>query len=453
MEQESNKKWYVQTPEGVFGPYTSQELKRFGEEGHVRSGYLVRKGENGKWVKAESIRGLRTLAPLVEPIRSVTSQVPTRPRATKKLASSRTSPLAIATIIGIPVLAMFLVGMIVVISSQVDESTSNSVSSGRIENPPSVREIVQTNEQSVLLLRGKVASGTGFVVGDRLLVTNSHVVSVAALDPATGEFTDLKAYSPAADPSRRGPFRISLAYEDPEWDLAVLELIDPVTFRPIPMAKNYAFQRGEPVTIIGNPGLFEGRETLETAVSTGILSTTHPINGREHYQLGAAVNGGNSGGPVFGENGEVIGVVVSKSRSEDEISFCIPVREAIRAVEFARKHTALTHQFLWKAHNEKVPKAMANLALPAGTIATVVSSPPLSFVLVSSSEDDLFTASEYVYAGNMAGMQQLVASGRVMMVDGGTRVQVIDSNVYCRVRILEGLFTGRTGLVAIRCLK
>ncbi|WDI41021.1 S1C family serine protease [Bremerella sp. P1] len=233
-----------------------------------------------------------------------------------------------------------------------------------------------------MLLRGAVGSGTAFVVGDQLLVTNSHVVAVAALNPATGEFKDLRAYSPAASTERRGPYRVSLLYEDPDWDLAVLRILDRVDFRPVAMAKNYQFQRGEAITIIGNPGLFNGVETLETAVSTGILSTTHPLQGREHYQLGAAVNGGNSGGPVFGEAGQVIGVIVSKSLSEDEISFCIPVREAIRATATARSISARSQQLMWKEHESRVPKAIANLAVPSGSIVTIAH-PPWSFVFIA----------------------------------------------------------------------
>lgn len=479
MENDPKKLWYVKTPQGIFGPYTSQQLKQFGEEGNVHAGYQVRKGPDGEWVAADKIRGLKTRVPVAEPVKPAVPSAPHRSRVANRARASRTSPFAWLAIVGVPVGAALLVGTIIAVSSQSASSTSTPESSGNSgqpvatnerswtrdrqgasspvtvggkNSPMSVREIVQANEQSVLLLRGAVGSGTGFIVGDQLLVTNSHVVAVAALNPATGEFKDLRAYSPAASANRRGPYRVSLLYEDPDWDLAVLRILDRVDFRPVAMARNYQFQRGEAVTIIGNPGLFNGVETLETAVSTGILSTTHPLQGREHYQLGAAVNGGNSGGPVFGEAGQVIGVVVSKSLSEDEISFCIPVREAIRATAEARSISARSQQLMWKEHESRVPKAIANLAVPSGSVVTVTN-PPWAYVFIASTADDLIEASEYAYAGNTIGMQQLIASGRVMMVDSGTKVQVIDSNMFCAVKILNGLYAGRTGLVSIQCLK
>lgn len=479
MEIDPKRQWYVKTPQGIYGPYTSQQLKQFGEEGNVHAGYQVRKGPDGAWVTADKIRGLKTRVPVTEPVKPTMPPAPHRSRVASRARASGTSPYAWLAIVGVPVGAALLVGMIVVFSSQSASNSSTPENSqnggysalsnerswtrdlpvisprpttGTNKSPLSVREIVQANEQSVLLLRGAVGSGTGFIVRDQLLVTNSHVVAVAALDPATGEFKDLRAYSPAASADRRGPYRVSLLYEDPDWDLAVLRILDRVDFRPVAMAKNYQFQRGEAVTIIGNPGLFNGVETLETAVSTGILSTTHPLQGREHYQLGAAVNGGNSGGPVFGEAGQVIGVIVSKSLSEDEISFCIPVREAIRAIAEARSISARSQQLLWKEHESRVPKAIANLAVPSGSIVTIAN-PPWSFVFIASTPDDLIAASEYAYAGNTIGMQQMIASGRVMMVDSGTKVQVIDSNMFCAVKILNGLYAGRTGLVSIKCLK
>ncbi len=479
MEIDPKRQWYVKTPQGIYGPYTSQQLKQFGEEGNVHAGYQVRKGPDGAWVAADKIRGLKTRVPVAEPVKPTMPPAPHRSRVASRARVSGTSPYAWLAIVGVPVGAALLVGMIVVFSSQSASNSSTPENSqnagysalsnerswtrdlpvisprpttGTNQSPLSVREIVQANEQSVLLLRGAVGSGTGFVVGDQLLVTNSHVVSVAALNPATGEFKDLRAYSPAASAERRGPYRVSLLYEDPDWDLAVLRILDRVDFRPVAMAKNYQFQRGEAVTIIGNPGLFNGVETLETAVSTGILSTTHPLQGREHYQLGASVNGGNSGGPVFGEAGQVIGVIVSKSLSEDEVSFCIPVREAIRAITEARSISARSQQLLWKEHESRVPKAIANLAVPSGSIVTIAH-PPWSFVFIASTPDDLIAASEYAYAGNTIGMQQMIASGRVMMVDSGTKVQVIDSNMFCAVKILNGLYAGRTGLVSIKCLK
>jgi len=48
MEDDSKRQWYVKTPQGIYGPYTSLQLKQFGEKGNVHAGYQVRKGPDGE---------------------------------------------------------------------------------------------------------------------------------------------------------------------------------------------------------------------------------------------------------------------------------------------------------------------------------------------------------------------------------------------------------------------
>ena len=57
------------------------------------------------------------------------------------------------------------------------------------------------------------------------------------------------------------------------------------------------------------------------------MSTKAQIDGQQFYQLGIAVNPGNSGGPVFDSTGQVIGVVTLRIPGKEELSFCIPVEE------------------------------------------------------------------------------------------------------------------------------
>ncbi len=73
-------------------------------------------------------------------------------------------------------------------------------------------------------------------------------------------------------------------------------------------------------------GLFNGRDILPNAVARGVVSSEHPLFGEPRYQLDMAINGGNSGGPVIGMDGRVVGVVVAKSRSEEGIGFAFPLQ-------------------------------------------------------------------------------------------------------------------------------
>jgi serine protease Do len=80
---------------------------------------------------------------------------------------------------------------------------------------------------------------------------------------------------------------------------------------------------GEVVTVIGIPGL--GGEILNHSVTNGVVSSPdRELDGLKYVQTSAAVNAGNSGGPVFGHNGQVIGLVVLKARLEGT-AFAVPV--------------------------------------------------------------------------------------------------------------------------------
>ena len=140
------------------------------------------------------------------------------------------------------------------------------------------------------------ASGTGFVVAEGKLLTNRHVIAqcsrVVARDGA-GE---------------RIPARVQAS--DRERDLAVLNvgasIGPPLVFRSAPPVR-----RGEYVITYGFPlsGLLSSGPSLTTGNISALAGLRdNPTN----FQISAAVQPGNSGGPLFDSRGNVIGVVVSK---------------------------------------------------------------------------------------------------------------------------------------------
>jgi len=112
----------------------------------------------------------------------------------------------------------------------------------------------------------------------------------------------------------------------PKEDLAVLELAAPATgLEPLQSATTDPVELGTPVVAIGHPfaDLVGEREQglLNWSVSQGIVSGA----GKHLLQTDAAVNPGNSGGPVLGCDGRVLGVVSAKLMAEG-IGFAIPVK-------------------------------------------------------------------------------------------------------------------------------
>jgi len=141
-----------------------------------------------------------------------------------------------------------------------------------------------------------VSSGTGFVVADGRVLTNRHVIRecgrVVARN-ATGA---------------RLPARVLAS--DGERDLALLAVAPaigpPLSFRDAPPVR-----RGENVITYGFP--LSGLLSSGPSLTTGNISALAGIRDDPgNFQISAAVQPGNSGGPLFDSRGNVIGVVVSK---------------------------------------------------------------------------------------------------------------------------------------------
>jgi serine protease Do len=155
--------------------------------------------------------------------------------------------------------------------------------------------------------------GSGFIVSpDGYILTNAHVVADA--DDVTVRMTDRREYSAKVIGVDR---RTDVAVIKIDGrDLPVVRIGDPSKLRP-----------GEWVLAIGSPF------TFENSVTAGIVSATgRSMPGEDglvpFIQTDVAVNPGNSGGPLFNLNGEVVGInsqIYSRSGGYMGISFAIPI--------------------------------------------------------------------------------------------------------------------------------
>jgi putative serine protease PepD len=163
---------------------------------------------------------------------------------------------------------------------------------------------------------GQQAQGSGFVYDAQgHVITNQHVVEDAQSVSVT--FSNGKSYD------------ATVVGTDPSTDLAVLKVDAPASLlKPLALGDSSALEVGDGVIAIGSPF------GLDLTVTTGIVSALHrqitSPNGfaiADAIQTDAAINHGNSGGPLLDFDGKVVGVnsqIESESGGNDGIGFAVP---------------------------------------------------------------------------------------------------------------------------------
>lgn len=153
-------------------------------------------------------------------------------------------------------------------------------------------------------------SGSGIAISSHLFATNHHVVDGA---------TNLFVYFPET----KSKFRAKVVCVDANNDLAIVRVTDPA-FKGFPVIK-YGFKKqvedvGMGVFVLGYPMVATMGE--EVKLTTGVVSSRSGFQGNaSQYQISAPVQPGNSGGPLFNDNGELIGIVSAKHTEADNASY------------------------------------------------------------------------------------------------------------------------------------
>ena len=169
--------------------------------------------------------------------------------------------------------------------------------------------------------------GSGFLIGDGLVLTNNHVVEVQD-ESRPGRYRpmdEIKVITDETAPGGAREFAAKVIGNDPKSDIAVLRIegkeVEKLKYATL--GDSDSVEVGDYVLAIGEPF------GLQATVTSGIISAKErtqfggPYS--DYLQTDASINPGNSGGPLFNLKGEVVGVNAAIISGANTIGFAIPV--------------------------------------------------------------------------------------------------------------------------------
>ena len=247
--------------------------------------------------------------------------------------------------------------------------------------------------------------GSGFVVsGSGEVVTNAHVVSSGEgrrLRRARGVFVEFSD-------GNQVPARI--VGTDANSDVALLKISPAgLTLRPLPLGSSADLTVGAPVAAIGSP--FGEPQSL----SVGVISATNrTIDSLTNFaisdaiQTDAAINRGNSGGPLVNRSGEVVGInsqIRSTGGGGEGVGFAVPVDTVKRSLEQLRENGRVSYAYIGVSSVALFPQLARRLDLPVtrGALIQEVSDdgPAKRAGLRGGTREQRFQAQEYRVGGDV----------------------------------------------------
>jgi len=218
----------------------------------------------------------------------------------------------------------------------------------------------------------EIGAGSGFIVSaDGLVLTNKHVVSDNQAD-----------YTVYTNDGQK--YKAKVLALDPVQDLAVIKIQSPSTgsgqaFKPVVLGDSAGVQIGQTAVAIGNAlGQFDN--TISVGVVSGLgrtISASDQIGSVSEtlegiIQTDAAINSGNSGGPLLNLKGEVIGINTAMAQGAQSIGFALPINLAKKDIEQVSKTNKIVYPFLGVRYVliDETIKQKYKLSVDAGAYVT-----------------------------------------------------------------------------------
>ena len=182
------------------------------------------------------------------------------------------------------------------------------------------REIYNNALKSVIEITSNFndesSAGTGILLKDNYVLTNAHVIS------CDGDIAE-EIYGNFANDSTE--YNLDVISLDEELDIALLKIED-CNYTPCNIS-DISVNTGDKIYAIGN-AIGQGLTIVEGIVS----DSSRLVNGNTLILHSAAVNHGNSGGPLYNTNGEIVGMVSSARKDAKSMSYAIPNKVLIEFI-------------------------------------------------------------------------------------------------------------------------
>jgi len=171
-------------------------------------------------------------------------------------------------------------------------------------------EIVDLNDDRVVMITTDTAQGSGVIVGGRWVLTNWHVINGSSSGSVIlNDGTNINI--------------LGVAAADEDADLAIVQTTRSLNVAPASFADPSEVRKGDRVVAIGSPLGYRN------TVSEGLISNLIDDGGLKYYQINAPVDRGSSGGAVFNEYGELIGITTAVIRDTlADLNFAVPAHYA-----------------------------------------------------------------------------------------------------------------------------